>query len=230
MKLFTFLLLLTFVPGICQTKDPDVMIKRLKDCFSKVKDYEVEVKIKVDVDFIKVPDSHAKIYFKQPDKMHFESESFAMLPKEGMDFSPVSFLKGNFTSIYLKEDVIDGHNVSVVKVIPLSDHGDVILSTLWIDQHENIIRRVESSTKTSGTFSVDLKYEEGKRDYYLPQNMIFTFNMDKPNLPKSINGEDEPDSKKKESKTTTGKVFISYYNYKVNQGISDSMFDKKKVK
>ncbi|MCK7520018.1 MAG: hypothetical protein MZV64_20985 [Ignavibacteriales bacterium] len=59
-----------------QTNDPDVILKKVVDSFNRVLDYEVNVKIKVDVDFLKAPDTEAKIYFKQPDKVHFESETF----------------------------------------------------------------------------------------------------------------------------------------------------------
>ena len=211
-----------------QSKDPDVILKRVKEEFNKVKDYQVDVNIKVDVDFIKVPETNAKIYFKQPDKIHFDSEGFAMLPKDGMDFSPMSFLKNDYTALYQKEDNIDGHQVSIIKVIPASEKGDIVLSTLWIDQRENIIRKVESTTKSNGTFTIELKYGEGKRDYYLPQSMTFGFNMEKMNLPKAFNGESETNSKKTFGKTTTGKVYINYSKYLVNQGIPDKIFEKKK--
>lgn len=232
MRSLIFITFLTALPLFSQSKDPDLMIKKLREGFSKVDDYEVDVKIKVDVDFIKVPDCHAKIFYKQPNKMHFESESFAMLPKEGMDFSPLTLLKGDHTAIYLKEDNIDGHQVSVIKVIPLGDRGDIVLNTLWVDQQENIIRRIETTTKMSGTYAIDLKYDSGKQDYYLPKSMIFTFNLDRMNIPKGISGETEPDkqSKIKDSGPTTGKVYVNYFNYKVNQGIPDHIFEKRKIK
>ena len=44
-----------------QSKDPDLILKKVIESFSKIKDYEVDVNIKVDVDFIKVPDTKAKI-------------------------------------------------------------------------------------------------------------------------------------------------------------------------
>jgi len=211
-----------------QSKDPDLLLKKVKEEFSKVKNYQVDVNIKVDVDFIKVPETKAKIYFKQPDKIHFDAEGFAMLPKEGINFSPLSFLKKNYTSIYEKEENIDGNPVSVIKVIPSSEKGDIVLTTLWIDQVENIIRKVESTTKSNGTFTIELKYEDGKREFYLPKAIIFSFNIDKMNLPKAFNSDTETETKKNLGKTTTGKVFITYSNYIINKGIPDNMFEKKK--
>jgi len=211
-----------------QSKDPDLILKKVIESFSKVKDYEVDVQVKVDVDFIKVPDTKAKIYFKQPDKINFESDGFALLPKEGINFSPLSFLKKDYTALYQKEDILDGHSVSVIKVIPSSDQGDIVLTTLWIDQSYCIIRKVESTTKTNGTFTIDLKYDKMMKDYYLPGSMVFGFNIDKMNLPKAFTGQAEMESRKNIGKTTYGKVYITYTNYKVNKGIPDKIFEKKK--
>ena len=83
-----------------QTNDPDIILKKVLETFNKVQDYEVNVNIKVDVDFLKVPETEAKIYFKQPDKVHFESATFALLPREGFDFSPSTLLKKKYTAFY----------------------------------------------------------------------------------------------------------------------------------
>lgn len=214
-----------------QKNNPDLILNKVIDAFKKVEDYEVDVKIKVDVDFLKAPDTEAKIYFKQPDKIHFESETFAMLPREGFDFSPNDFLKRKHTAIYEREDTIENIKTAVIKVIPLGETEDVILSTLWIDQKNNVIRKVESTTKYNGTFSIELKYEHKNLNYPLPSSMIFSFNIDKLNIPRTISGDlgTEDKTKKKDSKpNTTGKVYITYYNYKVNVGIPDSFFEKKK--
>ncbi len=79
---------------IPQKKDPDQILQKVVANFEKIKDYEVDVNIKVDVEFLKVPESNAKIFFKQPDKIALKSEGFAMLPKNGFNFSPASLLKG----------------------------------------------------------------------------------------------------------------------------------------
>ena len=216
-----------------QTNDPDVILKKVVDSFNRVLDYEVNVKIKVDVDFLKAPDTEAKIYFKQPDKVHFESETFALLPREGFDFSPSTLLKKKYTAFYVREDTIDNFRTAVVKVIPLGETDDVILSTLWVDQSKNVVRKVESTTKTKGTFAIELKYDNKNINYPLPSLMIFTFNIDKTNIPVGFSGDlgSDPNPKKKDDKpNTTGKVFVTYSNYKVNMGIPDKIFENKKKK
>lgn len=223
------------IAGICfelvfaQGKSPEKILDAVKHHFNQIKDYEVDVRIKVDVDFIKVPESEAKIFFRQPNNIQVESESFALIPREGLDFSPVALLKNEYTAFYVREEEIDGIKTSVIKVIPLNDASDIILSTLWIDESEKLIRKIESSTKLSGTFAIELNYNSDNK-YPLPSSMVFTFNVERMNLPKGISGEynESTKSNDKVDKKTTGKVYINYSNYKVNKGIPDSVFEKKK--
>lgn len=229
MKLLLFLLFVTNLV-FTQSKDPDKILENVVDNFSKVQDYRVDVNIKIDVEFIKVPETKAKIFFKQPDKIHLESDGFAMLPKNGMEFSPTALITKEHTAIYEKDVILNGVNTSLIKVIPLGDQGDVILSTLWVDQVMNVIRKVESTTKTNGTFTIDFSYAKDLK-YPLPSEIIFSFNVDKMNIPATISGETAPENpKKKKGRSdgvTKGKVIVKYNNYEVNKGIADSIFEKK---
>ncbi|MDP2362441.1 MAG: hypothetical protein Q8M94_01590 [Ignavibacteria bacterium] len=233
MKLLISLFLLSVQIGFSQSNDPDEIINKVVTNFSRVNDYQVDVKIKVDVEFLKVPETKAKIYFKQPDKVHLEAEGFAMLPKNGMEFSPSSLLKKDYTAIYERDVDFNGGKTSIVKVIPLGDQGDVILSTLWIDQKKQVIRKVESTTKTNGTFTIDFAYDD-KIEFPLPSKIVFSFNLDKMKIPATISGETNDEKSNHKGKNsdsrTKGKVIVTYSNYKVNKGIPDSVFEEKNKK
>ena len=233
MKLLIALFFISIQIGFSQSKNPDEIINGVITNFNKVNDYQVDVNIKVDVEFIKVPETKAKIYFKQPDKVHLKAEGFAMLPKNGMEFSPSSLIKKDYTAIYEQDVDLNGYKTSIVKVIPLGDQGEVILSTLWIDQKKQAIRKVESTTKTNGTFTIDFTFDD-KIKYPLPSKIIFSFNMDKMNLPSTITGEtnnENPDKKNKNmGSTTKGQVIVNYSNYVVNKGVPDSIFEEKNKK
>lgn len=231
MKLIISLIAILFQFGFSQSKDPDEIINSVITNFDKIKDYQVDVNIKVDVEFLKVPETNAKIYFKQPDKVHLEAEGFAMLPKNGMEFSPSSLLKKDYTAIFERDIDLNGFKTSIVKVIPLGDQGDVILTTLWIDQKAELIRKVESTTKTNGTFTIDFSYSD-KIKYPLPEKIVFAFNIDKMNIPATISGDTTPNPENKNKKKpsdsrTKGMVVVNYSNYVVNKGIQNSIFEKK---
>ncbi|MHB8338019.1 MAG: LolA family protein [Ignavibacteriaceae bacterium] len=213
---------------LAQNKDPDLILKNVKQEFSTVKDYVADIKIKVDVKVLKVPETRAKIYFKQPDKIHIESEGFAMIPRKGLDFSPSSLLKDKYSAFYQKEDFVNGIKTAMIKVIPLEDNSNIILSTLWIDQAKNVIRKIESTTKTNGTFTIILSYNSYNK-FPLPDSMTFQFDMSRVDLvPNEFNDRIEKKNNKKTLAGLVGKVYIIYSNYIVNKGISDSIFEEKK--
>jgi outer membrane lipoprotein-sorting protein len=226
---FVFLfLLICFTVSVSsgQSKDPDDILDRVKAAFIMIEDYEVDIQIKVDVDFLKVPDSEAKLYFKQPNKIHVEAEKFALLPKQGLDFSPLGLLSVKYTALYEREDTIRDIPTSVVKIIPLGNDGDIILSTFWVDQSRDLIIRMESTKKPTGTFTIDFTYEKYGDNYELPSQMEFTFTVDRMMFPRGMDGQsDTDDDSEKKSDSTTGKVFITYANYKVNQDLPDELFE-----
>ncbi|NCQ18056.1 MAG: hypothetical protein COW85_06900 [Ignavibacteria bacterium CG22_combo_CG10-13_8_21_14_all_37_15] len=231
MKIFLALILF-FQLGFAQTKDGHEIIEKVKKKFSEVKDYQVDVKIIVDVNFLKVPQTEATIFFKQPDKVKIKSQGFALLPKEGLNFSPQSLFQKAYTSFYERDEMVEGINCAVVKVIPLGEVNEVILSTIWIDKQKSVIKKVESTTKMNGTFTIDFDYGKGEYDL-LPAQMVFSFDVSKMNIPNNFggNGHDDPDQpKRKKNKLTKGTVKVIYSNYKVNLGIADSIFDEKKEK
>jgi hypothetical protein len=193
--------------------------------FNSIEDYTVDATISVDVDFLRVPETHAKIYYKQPDKVRMMSEGFALIPKQGLSFSTAKLLNEDFTALYVRSDSLDHSSVEVIKAIPSDDSLDIILMTLWIDTTHNVICQIESTTKNSGTMLMELNYDFGKNEV-LPEEVIFTFNLSNFSLPASFTGEfDRPEDTGQSTKAEiTGTVSIRYQNYLINTGIPDSVF------
>jgi hypothetical protein len=227
-KIFLLVIVISFmVRG--QTKDPDKILNEVKKNFEKIDDYSVDVSIKMDVSFLKVPDTKAKIYYKKPDKVNIESKQFALLPRRALDISPTSLLKGKYTAIFDKFETLNGVKTAVIKTIPLEESSEVVLSTFWIDLTDFIVRKVEISTKVNGTFTINLNYNSQNKFKQLPSSIIFSFNVSKLNIPKRFSGQEEDNKADTSSnRSTIGKVFIDYSNYKVNQGLPDSLFEEKK--
>lgn len=212
-----------------QQKNPNEIINDVKSKFNAVQDYKVNLKIEVDMKFLRIPKVSATVYFKQPDKIKMESSDFAVLPKEGINFSPISFLNEEFTAIYVKEDTLNNSKVDLIKIIPLSDSTNIILTTLWIDIENQVIKKVETTTKNRGTFIALLEY--GKFIVYgLPDRMNFNFNIENPELNQMMDLEQSRMNKSK-SRTNdkfSGSIIVEYNNYLVNQGMEDSFFVEEK--
>lgn len=228
MKRILFVLAIAFSIN-AQNKDADVILEKVKDKFVKIEDYQATIEVSVDVNFLKVPKARAQIYFKQPDLVKLDSKGFALLPKEVVNFSPTKLFDGDYTAIFVKEDTLDNSNVNVVKVIPNNDSSGVVLTTLWVDDKGDFIRKIETTTKSRGTLLMHLNYSDQAK-WGLPSSIIFSFNVSDVSLPNDFAGEnsDESQSRNKNKKEPiSGKVTLTYSNYKVNQGLADSFFKEK---
>jgi len=209
--------------------DPNAILEEVKSNYNKVHDYQAQVKIKLDMDFLKVPMSEAVLYFKQPDKMRIKSDGFAMLPRKGFNFFPGALLRGNYTAIFEQDKTFDKSECYVIKIIPSGEMQDVVLTTLWIDKAGLMIRRVESVTKASGVFSIDLYYDKSfVKQYPLPASIKFEFDISKGNNQFGLkdDGNSAPEKKKKFS---NGTAYVYFSDYKVNAGVDDTIFLEKKT-
>ena len=224
MKKFLLLIVIT-ISSFAQTKDPYTIIDRLKHKLDKVNDYSADISINIDVNFIQMPDSKAKVYFKKPDKFRVKSDGFAMLPKQGLNFSPEKFFNEDFDAIYLRQDTLDTRDVDIIKVLPRSDSSDIILATIWVDIKNEVLLKVEANTKNTGAFGMDFIY--GKTvEYGLPDEVHFSFNIKNVRLP-NMNPQNMEDKREMmRGKTVEGIVTIKYSDYVVNKGIDDKIFDE----
>jgi outer membrane lipoprotein-sorting protein len=225
-KLMMLLILVSAVSA--QNKDPQKLLDAVMNRFNKVRDYQASIVVKLDMEMVKVPESKARVYFKQPDKFKIVSEGFSMLPKQATKFSPTQLLNFDYTPVYVRAETIDNQKLDVVKIVPNSDTSDVILSTMWIDPKESIVRKVETSTRRGGTVVTELKYDA--ISIPLPIFLKFSFNLGEVELPKSPSSNQQSNNQQSGMHTAKlkGSVLMSYSDYKINKGIDDKFFEEDK--
>jgi hypothetical protein len=100
------------------------------------------------------------------------------------------------------------------------------LGKLWIDSKQNLVLKSQLTTKSNGTILTEYTYGT-QVGFGLPDNMVFTVDVKKFKVPKSV-AADINNSKKADPKADKkkGKIYIKLYNYQVNKGISDDVFKK----
>jgi hypothetical protein len=203
------------------------IIRQVREKIDKVNDYEAKGKLKTNVAFIKAPIANVKIYFKKPNKLRIHNETgISFIPKGSVNIS----LNNVFTDI-TSYDIIDAgreekSNLRIIKLLPKSDTSEVVLSTLYIDDKNMLIKKATTTTRDNGTYELKMTY--GKySDYGLADKVVFSFNTKDYKLPKGITFDYDDGTKKdkeREIKDKKGKVEISYSNYIINQGVPDSVF------
>ena len=110
-------------------------------------------------------------------------------------------------------------------MLPTNDAGDVVLTTLYIDEKDLLIHKVSTTTRQNGTYEVDLTYNKWS-NYALPDKTVFSFNTRDYKLPKGVTMEfddgERPDMERFKNKK--GTVEILYQTYEINRGVPDSYF------
>ena len=214
-------------------QDAEKVIDKVNAKIASVKDYTVNAHIDADIPMIKIMPSNAKIYFKQKDKFKIESKGITILPKQG--FTELNnFLsdKSKYTAVFGDSLKIRDVETRLINIIPNSSSGEIVLAKIWVDVKNFVIMRSQVTTQTNGTVKTDFKYGS-QLNFGLPSELKFEIDVKKFKMPKSVAADinkTSTDQKKKSKPRTKGNITITLTDYKVNDGLSDSIFKEKKAK
>ncbi len=228
--LFSFILLLIGSESLAQGDDVQEIIRKVKVKLDKVNDYVADGKMKTNVIFIKAPIATVKIYFKKPNRLKIRNVSgISFIPKGSININ-----LGNVLSNTSGYDLIDvgkeeKTGLRIIKLLPRDDTADIILSTLYIDEQQSLVKKAKTTTKDNGTYELEMTY--GKfSEYGLADKLIFSFNVKDYKLPKGVTFDYDPRNKKKQDASTLknkkGRVEITYSGYQINKGVPDSVFSE----
>lgn len=218
---------------LCSTmlyaQDATQLVNKIKAKLDLVKDYSAKASLRTDVPFLKVPVAEVDIFFKKPDKFRIAKEKgISILPKGGVSVSMQNILSDpGFVAIDAGQETLQGKKVRVVRVLPGKTGGEVVLTILYIDEANMLVRKAITTTKDNGTYEVEMIYGKWSK-YALPDKTLFTFNTKDYKLPKGVTMEfddgEKPDANRLNNKK--GYVEISYLSYEINKGVPDSYFTK----
>jgi len=206
---------------------PDELVQKIRSKLDKVNDYTAKGKLKTNVVFIKAPIASVKIYFKKPDKMRIVNEDgISFIPKGSVNINLAKFLSGSN-----QFEIVDGgreaaSGLRILKLLPVDENSDIVLSTLYIDEKAELVRKAKNTTRENGTYELEMTYNKYS-SYGLPDKVIFSFNTKDYKLPKGVTFDyDSGSSKKTEDnlKNKKGRVEITYSEYSINKGVDDSLF------
>lgn len=211
-----------------KAQSAEALLQKVKDKLSKVTDYVAEGNMKTTVAFIKAPVGKVKIYYKNPDKLKVvRDKGISILPKGGISLNGASLLAmKDYLVVEAGEATISGVKTKVLKILPNAENSDIVMTTLYIDEANLLIKKVATTTKENGSFETEMFY--GKyANYALPDKMNFSFNVKDYKMPKGVTMEFEDNLTKEEKeklKTKKGKVEITFSNYNINKGVDASIF------
>lgn len=220
--------LLLFFPPQAKSQDANALLAGIRTKLQQVNNYYAEGKMVTDVTFINVADAAVKVYFKNPDQFRIiKDDGISILPKGGLSVGLNALISGkDFVAVPGGYTNLGGRRLAVLKLLPVIENSDVVLTTLLVDEKTSLVYRSTTTTKDNGTYETNLEY--GKyANWGLPDKVLFVFNISSYKLPKGVTMEYEGSKKASAAKPAgdgKGRVAITYSSYVINKGIPAGIF------
>lgn len=228
MRIVLIFLLLGITSSI-YSQDVSTLVAKVKAKIDQVNDYTAEGKMKTDVAFIKAPVGKVKVFFRKPDRFKLQKDGgISILPKGGISINMRSLLTTErFLALDAGTQLLEGQSLRIVKLLPVEESSDVVLTTLYIDEPSLLIKKAISTTKENGTYEMEMQYGKFSQ-YALPDKVIISFRTKDYKLPKGVtlefSDEGKPKTEAEKLKNRKGRIEISYSSYSINKGLPDIVF------
>ena len=215
-----------------QTQDATKLFYALRSRMLSVNDYVADVRMKIDVSFMRVPLLAGKLYYKAPGKLKLErAGGISILPRKSISLSVDKMMpSGGVTVIDAGRATIVSIPVRILIVIPETE-SDIVLTKVWVDEKRMLALRTETTTRDNGTVRMELSYDKYAAQA-LPDKVVFVMDVKEYKLPKGVTMDyDEGNAPVQKSDAPKlpkkGRIEISYLSYKINVGLSDEVFVEK---
>lgn len=233
-RIWIVLMILLPVQMFAQTTDVDSLFNKMRGRLSSVKDYVADVKIKIDVSFMKIPALNGKLYFKAPDKLKLERNGgVSILPKSNLSLTLNSLVPaGGVTVIDAGYDTVNRRRVHVIKVVPNGEQSDIILTKIWVDEERMLALQTETTTRDNGTVKMMLSFGN-YANVALPDKVVFYIDIKDYKMPKGMMMDYEGGAPPANAplpannRRKKGKIEINYLRYELNKGLTDDIFYEK---
>ena len=221
------------LPILGQKKAPDVsaaaIMLNTEKAFGGIRDFVATIEAEVDMERVRVPRVSATMYFKKPDKVHFSSTNFAMLPREGLALNP-ALLRERYEPKIQGNDTLDGRMVHKLELTAREAKIRPGQLTLWIDPTTWTIVRMETAPYQGRVLRLVFSYAEKAGGFLLPKAMKATFEVTARDSSARLFNLDMPAAPQFDESprpSRSGSITVKYLEYKINVGLSDDLFEKR---
>jgi outer membrane lipoprotein-sorting protein len=237
MKRFQYLILVSILLLVisysveAKNLTADKVMENVVMAFESVQDFTVNIEAEVQMEGIQVPHMKALLYFKKPDKIHFSSQQFLMVPREGIVINPEQ-LRNNYDAAIVQEEKPEHPDWIKLQLAASKASVRVRQMSVWIDPANWTIVKMETVPYNGRTLSLLLTYAMQDKNYWLPKKVVVSFGAQT----ESPEGKSDFLEMKAQALSDEhqrpaprgGSVTVTYSNYKINAGIDDAVFVQEK--
>ncbi len=222
---FGFFAALSFAssqPKTAAPLDAATILRNVEDQYAGINDYTVNLEIVVNVERLSVPPSKVTMYFKRPDKVHFDANGFAMVPKQAVAFNFERLHERYDVDKTFGQDTIDGRMEYRLTLMPKNDKTRLRRVLLYVDPARWTPDSLRIPSLDGRVMAAGIKNQQvGQR--WLPEEITVTFgtasgDSSVPNVMEEVApGRRQPPVR-------GGSATIRYSDYRINTGLSDDLF------
>jgi outer membrane lipoprotein-sorting protein len=212
---------------VVATAPPDTggaaVLDRVAAQYAGVRDYAVTLNVTTNIERMSVPPMNAAMYFKTPDKVHFEAKGFAVLPREGLAFNPAT-LSERFLVDAVSPDTLSGKRVVRLTMRPRSDQARTRRVLLYVDPQRWTPEKFTTAGIDGRTMSASFTHTRVD-GFWLPSNLFVEFSASAdtaavPQWEQSVPGSSG------RMPLRGGTIEVKYSDYRVNTGLDDAIFEE----
>jgi outer membrane lipoprotein-sorting protein len=235
MKTKYIISLFFFLFGVTSSFSQDIsaeqLINNMKYKVSEIKDYTADIEANFNMDKIRMPRIKIKMYYKNPDKYHYESKSFALIPKEGLNLNSIIFDDKNYIFTVKGKQDWNGLPVYVLEAQrKKSDELKPNNTYIWVDGINWVPKKISSEPNEKRKISVIIFHSLIENKYYLPSKIEFEYDIRELEDIKTPPIAEAKKQRMNPRSNGKGGITVTFSNYHLNSGLSDSIFDEKKSK
>jgi outer membrane lipoprotein-sorting protein len=232
MKIVLGLMIGIVTSSLCAQNAPkiqnaDEILAKVAKGFEDVNDFSAGIDAEINMDRMQIPKMHADLFFKKPDKVHFSSQGFLLVPREGIAFNP-SVLKEHYLTTSAVRDSVNGKQLFKLLLAAKDVKTRLRALSIWIDPINWTVTKIETMPYEGRSLSMIFTYEFQQGKYWLPSKLVASFASESEKAEKdsslSIGGQVDAAQR---SVPRSGKITVVYSNYKINIGLLDELFEKK---
>jgi len=232
-KICTIFLLASFVLLKSASAQKPSRLPSAEDVLSKVvagflsvRDFTATVDVEIQMDRLQIPKMKAVMYFKKPDKIHFSSQGFLLVPREGLALNP-SVLQEHFRTQSVMQDTFGGKTVFKLHLTAKESKARLRELNSWVDPLTWTIIKIETIPYEGRILSMVFSYQHVQEKYWLPSKLVLQYKTDADQaLPDSSRASEQPGDILQRASPRNGSMIIMYSEYEVNTDIPDAVFEK----
>jgi outer membrane lipoprotein-sorting protein len=210
-----------------RTPSADEILSKVVTGFLTVRDFSVTVDVEIQMERVQIPKMKAMMYFKKPDKVHFSSQRFLLLPREGLALNP-STLQEHYRTQSLVHDTLDGKKVFKLFLTAKDSKTRLRELNIWVDPLTWTIAKVETIPYEGRNLSMVFSYQLVQEKYWLPAKLLLQYKTESDQaIMDSSRTSDQPYDVPQRAAPRNGAMTILYSGYIVNTNIPDDVFEKK---